>query len=167
MKVSNSNKTVGLVLKIVIALATALAGALGYSSFVVMITCSNPRYIHVRNHTYAVGCGRCAACRLKTADKLSKRIDVEHLSCDTAYFGTLTYDNKSLPIFKIDSCDGINYVNPVTDRVVKDLKGVSYFEFPDSDCNSYDSKMWDNIHSRVKLPYRYVPLIYIRDFQLF
>lgn len=132
-----------------------------------MITCSNPRYIHIRGHAYAVGCGRCAACRIKTADKLSKRIDVEHLACDTAYFGTLTYDNKSLPVFKIDSCNGINYVNPVTDRVLKDLKGCSLFEFTDAECNSYDSKMWDNIHSRTKLPYRYVPFIYIRDFQLF
>lgn len=132
-----------------------------------MIKCSNPRYIHIRNHTYAVGCGRCAACRLKSADKLSKRIDIEHLSCDTAYFGTLTYDNKSLPVFKVDSCDGINYVNPVTDRVVKDLRGVSLFEFTDAECNSFDSKMWDNIHCRTKLPYRYVPLIYIRDYQLF
>lgn len=132
-----------------------------------MITCSNPRYIHIRNHTYAVGCGRCAACRIKTADKLSKRIDIEHLASDTAYFGTLTYDNKSLPVFKVDSCDGINYVNPVTDRVVKDLNGCSMFEFTDAECNSYDTKMWDNIHSRTKLPYRYVPLIYIRDFQLF
>lgn len=132
-----------------------------------MITCSNPRYIHIRNHTYAVGCGRCAACRMKVADKNSKRIDIEHLACDTAFFGTLTYDNKSLPIFKVDSCDGVNYVNPVTDRVVKDLQGASYFEFSDAECNSRDSKMWDNIHARTKLPYHYVPFIYIRDFQLF
>lgn len=134
-----------------------------------MAQCLHPRYIKTFLGFRKVDCGRCASCLNKKGIRNSCYVDLEHQSSSSQFFFTLTYANYFLPIVRVDyspECE-CYFANPYNKRLIEDNYGASLYSWRASEFNGHDDKVWDHISKKTKLPKRFVPVIYIRDVQLF
>lgn len=134
-----------------------------------MAQCLHPRYIKTSSGFRRVPCGRCAACLTKKGIRNACYIDLEHQSSSSQFFFTLTYANFFLPIVRVDyspECE-CYFANPYSRRIIDDTFGSSLYSWYASEFNGHDDKVWDLISSKTKLPKKFVPILYIRDVQLF
>lgn len=134
-----------------------------------MSQCLHPRYVQTPSGLRKVPCGKCSACLNKKGIRNACYIDVEHLSSGYAMFGTLTYCNYFLPIVRVDYDErtATYFCNPYNRRLIEDNYGGSLYSFKSSEFNGHDESVWSQISSRTKLPRKFVPVIYVRDFQLY
>ncbi len=134
-----------------------------------MTDCLHPRFIQTSSGVRKVPCGKCESCLNKKGIRNACYIDLEHLSCGYAMFGTLTYANFFLPIVRVDYDEetATYFCNPYNRRIIEDTGGCSLCSFKSSEFNGYDDSVWDTISSRTKLPRCFVPVIYVRDYQLY
>lgn len=134
-----------------------------------MAQCLHPRYIKTPFGFRKVDCGHCAACLNKKGIRNSCYIDLEHQSSSLQIFFTLTYADFFLPIVRVDyspKCE-CYFANPYNKRIIEDTLGSSLYSWHASEFNGHDDKVWERISKKTKLPKKFVPVIYIRDVQLF
>lgn len=134
-----------------------------------MAQCLHPRYVKTSTSFRKVDCGHCASCLNKKGIRNACYLDLEHQSSSYQFFFTLTYANYFLPIVRVDyssECE-CYFANPYNKRIIEDNNGASLYSWHASEFNGHDDKVWDRISSRTKLPRKFVPIIYIRDVQLF
>lgn len=134
-----------------------------------MAQCLHPRFIKTFTGFRKVDCGHCASCLNKKGIRNACYIDLEHQSSSLQFFFTLTYADFFLPIVRVDyslECE-CYFANPYNKRIIEDTAGSSLYSWRASEFNGHDDKIWEHISRKTKLPKRFVPIIYIRDAQLF
>lgn len=134
-----------------------------------MAQCLHPRYVKTSTGFHKVDCGHCASCLNKKGIRNACYIDLEHQSSSYQIFFTLTYADYFLPIVRVDYSPECEYyfANPYNKRLIEDNLGASLYSWRASEFNGHDDKVWDRISKKTKLPRKFVPVIYIRDAQLF
>lgn len=131
-----------------------------------MIKCFRPVRLINNGSQITVPCGKCPSCLNSKGSYNTSMIDCEEKESFWSFFGTLTYDNDSLPVARVTEQDGTLYFNPLNERILMDTGGASLFEVPLSDLSILDP-CFDLISRKQKRPRYDIPFIYVRDYQLF
>lgn len=96
--------------------------------------CFNPIRIEHNNRVQYVPCGKCDACLNMRAKKLTSRLKFDFTNSRYALFFTLTYDNKHIPLVKLD--ETLNrwipsYLKPCV-PVTSPYSGAVHYEYPEA-----------------------------------
>lgn len=137
----------------------------------------------------AVPCGKCPACLNTKRSSLALKLRLEETHSKYCYFLTLTYDDDSLPLYKLEDSDVASdflIPVPISDRIVSDFSPEDFDAPADSVLIKKSSSLYDSIASynkqvtlynestfcknrNYRCPYGNgtFALLYYRDIQLF
>lgn len=121
------------------------------SDFLPYMKCFKPLNIWLSSsQKIAVPCGKCPSCLNTKRSSLALKLRLEETHSNYCYFLTLTYDDASLPLFKLENSDVASdffLPVPISDRIVSDFDPEDFDSPSESVLIKKSSSLYDSIAS--------------------